>query len=501
MRELSRRELVRPMRRSSMAGETEYSFWHALTRDVAYAQLSRPARAVRHVAAARWIESAAHERLEDRADVLAYHYTTALDLARATGQGDTVQLEANAVRFLALAGERATGLDPAAALDAFARALELTPKGHPARADMLVRTGQAAQLVARHAEAAAALEEALETFRAQRDVLGEAHAVHLLFRAIEHLNTTRWQPLRLEQTALLDRLPAGLELVEALAGIAERATSDGRPEEGIALADRALAVAAETGLPPSSRALAARASARCILGDRGGFTDYREVLAIATEAGESPMVAVTYANMGIDQLSFEGPQAAVATFELGLALAESRGLRTLALAHRTVALGARAAAGEYATVLADADPLSTHAEAVGDEFDLLMIRCSQAVALSAIGRAGEASGYPDWILDAARRSGRVDVIAAALPVAVVVYDALTRPEAVIQALGELVATPRIGDATELSPYLPAIMRAALAAGARDLVEPFTDRARPAVPLRGACAGGRPRGTGRGAGRS
>ena len=385
------------------------------------------------------------------------------------------------MRFLALAGERAMGLDPAAALDAFARALELTPKGHPARADMLVRTGQAAQLVARHADAAAALEEALETFRAQRDVLGEAHAVHLLFRAIEHLNTTRWQPLRLEQAALLDRLPAGPELVEALAGIAERATSDGRPEEGIALADRALAVAAETGLPRSSRALHARASARCILGDRGGFTDYREVLAIATEAGESPMVAVTYANMGIDQLSFEGPQAAVATFELGLAFAESRGLRTLALAHRTVALGARAAAGEYATVLADADPLSTHAEAVGDEFDLLMIRCSQAVALSAIGRAGEASGYPAWILDAARRSGRVDVIAAALPVAVVVYDALERPEAVIQALGELVSTPRIGDAIELSPYLPAIMRAALAAGARELVEPFTDRLAPRYP--------------------
>jgi class 3 adenylate cyclase/tetratricopeptide (TPR) repeat protein len=481
MRELSRRELIRPMRRSSMAGESEFAFWHALTREVAYAQLSRPARAARHVAAARWIESTANERLEDRADVLAYHYTTALELARAAGQGDTGELEANARRFLGLAGERAMGLDPAAALDAFAQALALTPESHLARAEMLVRYGMASQLVARHAEAAAALEEALETFRARGDPLGEAHAIHLLFRAIEHLNTTRWQPLRLEQATLLERLPAGPELVETLAGIAERATSDGRPEEGIALADRALAVAADAGLPRSSRALHARASARCILGDRGGFGDYREVLEIATDAGESPMVAVTHANMGIDLLSFEGPRAALETFGRGLALAESRGLSTLALAHRTVALGALAAAGEYAAVLADAETLGGHAEAAGDEFDLLLIRCSQAVALTAVGRAAEASWLPEWLADAARRSGRVDVMAAALPVSLIVDGALARQAAVTRGLRELVSTPRIDDATELSPYLPAIVRVALAVGERELVEPFTERLAPRYP--------------------
>jgi hypothetical protein len=39
LRELSRKELVRPARRSSMQGEAEYAFWHVLTRDVAYTQL------------------------------------------------------------------------------------------------------------------------------------------------------------------------------------------------------------------------------------------------------------------------------------------------------------------------------------------------------------------------------------------------------------------------------------------------------------------------------
>ena len=142
LRELSRKELVRPLRHSSMAGEAEYAFWHVLARDVAYNQLPRASRATRHVAAARWIESKAPERVEDLADVLAYHYSTALDLARAAGQTEqAAELEAPALRFLGLAGERALGLDTAAALASFERALTLTPAEHPERAAALARFG------------------------------------------------------------------------------------------------------------------------------------------------------------------------------------------------------------------------------------------------------------------------------------------------------------------------------------------------------------------------
>ena len=86
LRELSRKELVRRARHSSMEGEAEYAFWHVLARDVAYQQLPRASRASRHVAAAAWFESKAEGRVEDLTDVLAYHYATALDLARAAGQ-------------------------------------------------------------------------------------------------------------------------------------------------------------------------------------------------------------------------------------------------------------------------------------------------------------------------------------------------------------------------------------------------------------------------------
>ena len=166
LRELSRKELVRPARRSSIEGEAEYAFWHVLARDVAYGQLPRASRASRHVAAARWIESKAPERVEDLADVLAYHYATALELAKAAGQTEQAsELEAPALKFLSLAGERALGLDTAAALSNLERALALAPEGHPERPEALARFGEAALQAGRYTEAAVALEEAIASFR------------------------------------------------------------------------------------------------------------------------------------------------------------------------------------------------------------------------------------------------------------------------------------------------------------------------------------------------
>ncbi len=63
------------VRRSSIEGETEFNFTHALTRDVAYSQIRRADRAQKHEAAAEWIEQLAGER-DDKAELLADHYPT-----------------------------------------------------------------------------------------------------------------------------------------------------------------------------------------------------------------------------------------------------------------------------------------------------------------------------------------------------------------------------------------------------------------------------------------
>ena len=87
---LERKEFVRRERRPSVAGESEYAFGHLLVRDVAYGQIPRARRAEKHRLAGEWIEKLG--RPEDHAEMLAHHYSSALELARAAG-ADTASLE------------------------------------------------------------------------------------------------------------------------------------------------------------------------------------------------------------------------------------------------------------------------------------------------------------------------------------------------------------------------------------------------------------------------
>src|SRR5206468_2181168 len=94
--------------------------------------IPRAERARRHRSAAAWIERKGGERVEDLAELLAHHYLQAVELAEAAGDGEQAEeLAVPARRFLALAGERALGLDTAQAEERLARALELTPTEDP----------------------------------------------------------------------------------------------------------------------------------------------------------------------------------------------------------------------------------------------------------------------------------------------------------------------------------------------------------------------------------
>src|SRR5215471_5931384 len=86
---LERKEFVRRDRRSSIAGETQYAFLHALVRDVAYGQIPRAERVEKHRRAAEWLGSLAGDRVEDVAEMLAHHYREALILAEAAGVDTT----------------------------------------------------------------------------------------------------------------------------------------------------------------------------------------------------------------------------------------------------------------------------------------------------------------------------------------------------------------------------------------------------------------------------
>ena len=121
--ELVAKELVSPVRGSSIEGETEFLFVHALVCDVAYEQLTRADRAAKHAALAGWLEERTAGRTEDLAEVLAYHYGTALDMAASCGLFELEdELSEPTTRYLEMAGGRAAPLDAAAAAAHFARA-------------------------------------------------------------------------------------------------------------------------------------------------------------------------------------------------------------------------------------------------------------------------------------------------------------------------------------------------------------------------------------------
>ncbi len=184
LRDLSRKELVRPSRRSSMQGEAEYAFWHILTRDVAYTpaapRLTRgPPRRRRDLDRSRRPPTAWKTWLTCSPTTTRPPSTSPTPPEQAD---QAATLEDPARRFLTLAGQRALGLDTTAALTNLERALALTPEGHPDRAQVLVSFAKAALHAGRTSEAKQALEEAIPILQARGDLRSPSprheHAQH-----------------------------------------------------------------------------------------------------------------------------------------------------------------------------------------------------------------------------------------------------------------------------------------------------------------------------------
>jgi class 3 adenylate cyclase len=174
---LERKEFVRRERRSTVAGETEYAFRHALVRDVAYGQIPRMRRAESHRLTAEWID-ALSERSDDFAELLAHHYSSALELVQASG-GDTDDLAERARLSLRQAGNRALALGafPAAARF-FSRALELWPPDDPELPALQLAFAEAARWLDEYP--VDLIVEARDGLLAQGDLAGAAEAETML---------------------------------------------------------------------------------------------------------------------------------------------------------------------------------------------------------------------------------------------------------------------------------------------------------------------------------
>jgi tetratricopeptide (TPR) repeat protein len=106
LNEQVRRELVRASGSSSAAGEPEFTFWHALVRDVAYAELPEVVRMRKHRDTGAWL--AARAAGDDLVGATAQHYVRAAELAEALGRADELaSLEEPMREALERAGDRA----------------------------------------------------------------------------------------------------------------------------------------------------------------------------------------------------------------------------------------------------------------------------------------------------------------------------------------------------------------------------------------------------------
>jgi class 3 adenylate cyclase/tetratricopeptide (TPR) repeat protein len=416
LNELSRQELIRPVRSSSIAGDREYAFWHVLVRDVAYGQIPRADRGTKHRTTAEWIEGAAGDRVLERAELLAHHYGLAVDLAGPEADAD---LRARAGLALVLAADRVRRLDAEAAERSLARALELFPTDHPERARALVRAGEVASALGRFAESRSRFDEAIAAFRSAGDTLALGDAMARQSRSLFRLgDARRSESVLVEAVRMLEAEPPGPELARAYARAAGNALIVGRWEECRDAAEKALALAERLGLPEETvRARQALGAARCEMGDEGGLADLWAALRQGTELGLGEETVVTYGNLAYQLWLRDGPTIALQATTSALEFAEVRGFVTEAMWTRAGQVEALFDLGRWDEV----DAIAREMEAFDREGGGGQIRTFAQIYRGAVltyrGSTQDATLLTEEFLPRVRIIHRVEFLAPALVVA------------------------------------------------------------------------------------
>jgi class 3 adenylate cyclase/tetratricopeptide (TPR) repeat protein len=280
---LERKGFVQRATRSSVGDEAEYSFRHLLVREVAYGQIPRAERVAKHQAAAEWIESLG--RPADHAETLAHHYSTALELARASSS-PTDHLAERGRLVLREAGDRAMSLNAfEAAASSYAAALALWALDDAERPLLLFSYG-AALVIAQEA-GGAELTEASEALVALGDHERAAEALALLADG-------RWRAGRRDEAyayieralGLLQDAPASPAKARVLSEISRYHMLADRREDSVRIGREAVEMASSLGLDEvRAHALNNIGTSLIGTGRREGLGSLEESVAIAERIG------------------------------------------------------------------------------------------------------------------------------------------------------------------------------------------------------------------------
>jgi tetratricopeptide (TPR) repeat protein len=483
LRDLSRAEFVRRVPMSSVAHQEEYSFWHALLRDVAYRSLPRKVRAAKHLAAAHWLEELAGARVADYAELLAYHYQTALDCIKDAGDKvRAAELSEPTARYLVIAGDRAFDLAAATAPAYYKRALDLIPAGSPARGAVLVKHGMACRAAGRPDEAERSLREAIGEFDQHGATRAIGNAMTYLAR-IRYANHGAADAIEVldRAIALLRQESPGNELADACAYSAVIHEVVGRNEEALALANEAL----DTADPRSeaqAAALRSRGVARCFLGDLGGLDDCREALRLATSLGQPMLVATYQAELAEEVWMTEGPRTALPLSQAAVKVAGQKGDLGRAACYRAEGLRFLYDLGDWDELLRESAEIGQVLTDTGHHYWAAMQDSVRALALAWRGEIKAAQAVQAPLLARARKFKDFQILAPALTAAAVTHLAAGHPARALRFVTELQAAVTDSSSWLWVPNLPDLVRACVAAGRPSTAEILISRA-PATTTR------------------
>jgi class 3 adenylate cyclase len=287
---LERADFVRRERQTAVAEETQYTFLHVLARDVAYGQIPRADRVDKHRRAAEWIESLG--RREDHAEMLAYHYVQALELAEAA-RLDTGDIAGPARLALRDAGDRAAALYSVAAAERFYEAaLRLWPADDPERVELLYRRAIPA---GRHVGGGDPdrLTDARDALLAVGDDDRAAEMEALLAQAFWiQGNRVRSDEHRRSAAALLGDGPPTRSRAWVLAFLARTAFLRGELERAVELASEGIEASEALGWAEGvSDPITLLGLIRVHQGDAGGIQDIERGIEIASTSGSLAVLA------------------------------------------------------------------------------------------------------------------------------------------------------------------------------------------------------------------
>ncbi len=462
-----RNDLVRRSAASSFRDLVEYSFWHPLVRDVAYGQIPRSARGAKHRMAAEWLEAASGDGLGDRAEVLAHHYETALELARTAGEPVSRDLCEAAARSLIAAGDRALPLDVPRAERFYRRALGLVDPGgpEPVALSAKVRLAKALLFAGRYEDAERESTEASERYRDAGDLAGEAGAMVITAGATTKIGQgARSDALLGRAQEILEGLPPGRELTRVYGRLAGSRLVAGRFAESRDFAEKALALATELGFQDEAvRARQFRGSARTELGDAGGLDDLWEALRAGVDLGLGEETVLAHLNLAYQLWLEDGPEVSRQVWSAGVEFADARGFSGHAMWGRAGLLEVLFDLGDWDQVLAIADEIiAWDRDSVSSEVNVFA-RFYKGMVVGYRQELEEADALAEVFLPAARRIGHPEALAPALYAAMVIEGGHLNWDAAADLAREF------GEITGDQPgfranFLPGIARVLIQAG-------------------------------------